>query len=165
MRFISLIAALLLPLATACDKSESPAGQAAKAQGKTVEAKSAEATPAATKPAEEAKAEGECNPAEMEEGSCAQKGEGACNKWDEAADEVAKREVPADAEWTVMKVSGMHCGGCERRIIANVGSIDGVLAVEADAELGQVRVATAKGAKDIQKAATDKIGELGYKLQ
>ncbi|MBL4634091.1 MAG: heavy-metal-associated domain-containing protein [Kofleriaceae bacterium] len=59
----------------------------------------------------------------------------------------------------------MTCGGCERRIIANVGKLDGILAVEADSELGQVRVAFAAGDTKASDAARTQITELGYKLQ
>ncbi len=87
--------------------------------------------------------------------------EGGCDQWDAEATEVAQRPVPADAEWKTIPVSGMTCGGCERRIIASLGKVDGVLAVEADAELGQVRVAMTKGA-DLRKVAVDTINQLGY---
>ena len=116
----------------------------------------------------EASEGGSCGDA-MAEGSCggAKEGEesaGGCNQWDEAASEVAKRPIPADADWKTIAVSGMTCGGCERRVIAKLGALDGVLAVEADAELGQVRVATARGV-DLRQAAVDRINELGYKAQ
>jgi len=99
-------------------------------------------------------------------GEMAAEGEGmGCNKWDEAADQVAQRDIPADADWNVLAVTGMTCGGCERRIIANVGELDGVVSVEADAELGKVRVAVAKGNATASDAAKAKILELGYKVQ
>jgi copper chaperone CopZ len=78
---------------------------------------------------------------------------------------VIAREVPKDAVWTTLSVEGMTCGGCEQRIIANVGSIEGIFAVEADAELGQVRVATAKGSDGLKREAADKISSLGYRVQ
>jgi copper chaperone CopZ len=87
--------------------------------------------------------------------------EGSCNQWDDEAAEVARRQVPADAEWKTIPVAGMTCGGCERRIIASLGKVDGVLAVEADAELGQVRIATAHGT-DLRDVAVAKINQLGY---
>jgi copper chaperone CopZ len=62
-------------------------------------------------------------------------------------------------------VSGMTCGGCERRIIAKLGEIEGILAVEADAELGQVRFAYAHGADALARTATEQISSLGYKVQ
>lgn len=105
-----------------------------------------------------------------EEGRCAggmadgKSCEGGCDQWDEAAAEVGRRPVPEDAEWKTIQVSGMTCGGCERRITANLGKVDGVLAVEADAELGQVRIATARGS-DLRKVAVDAINQLGYSAQ
>jgi copper chaperone len=109
-------------------------------------------------------------PAQEGEYECANKKPGescgsGCDQWNEAAGAVTARVVPKDAEWTTMAVEGMTCSGCEQRIIANVGGIDGVLAVEADAELGQVRVATAKGMTDLRKQAASKISELGYRVQ
>ena len=79
-----------------------------------------------------------------------------------AAAEVARRPIPADAAWTTIAVSGMTCGGCERRVIADLGQLAGVLAVEADAELGQVRVASARGTS-LRGQAIDRINTLGYK--
>lgn len=89
---------------------------------------------------------------------------GGCNQWDEAAHEVARRTVPPKAQWENFAVKGMHCAGCERRIIANVGTLAGVISVEADAELGQVRVASAPGA-DLHKAVVDRINSLGYQAE
>ena len=113
-------------------------------------------------------------PAEEDE-SCAGMAEGAegeaygaegggCGQWDEAAAKIATREAPEGAEWKVFSVSGMTCGGCERRVIANVGTLEGVLAVEADAELGQVRVAHAPGAAEVGGRAAEAINGLGYQV-
>lgn len=108
-----------------------------------------------------APAEAESCSGEMQAGSeCS----GGCDKWDQAAGEVAKRPIPANAVWKEIPVDGMTCGGCERRVIANVGQIDGVLAVEADAELGQVRVAMAPG-RDLRDAAVARINSLGYRAR
>ena len=90
---------------------------------------------------------------------------GGCAQWDEAAAEVAKRGIPADAHWETLSVTGMTCGGCERRVVANVGEVEGILAVEADAELGQVRVATKENKKELKVAAIEKIKSLGYSIQ
>ncbi len=89
---------------------------------------------------------------------------GGCGQWDGEAAEVAKRVVPEGAAWKTIKVSGMTCGGCERRIIANLGKLEGVLAVEADAELGEVRVAMAQNT-DLRAAAVERINALGYSAQ
>jgi copper chaperone CopZ len=169
-----MCSALVLFAAGACEQSKSEDSKPA--ADETVSAVSA--TVAASKPtsgADEAscagadgKADGEHSGADCMKKSAdmADDGEGmGCNKWDDAADEVAKRDVPVDADWNVLAVTGMTCGGCERRIIANVGELDGVVSVEADAELGKVRVAIAKGNATAGDAAKAKILELGYKVQ
>lgn len=88
---------------------------------------------------------------------------GGCDQWDGAANDVLRRKLPDGAKWASLSVEGMTCGGCERRIIANVGKTEGVLKVEADAELGRVRVATLDNAKAVG-AAKEKIRSLGYKV-
>jgi copper chaperone CopZ len=160
----------------ACDKAETNAAEAPTTE--VAKATPAAATLTAAKTVEVAAAEhatheGACEGAEGEEHSgadCMKKsdemGEGmGCNQWDKAAAEIGKQEIPADASWAVLKVEGMTCGGCEQRIIANVGKLEGVVAVEADSELGQVRVAVAKGNKEATDLATAKITELGYSVQ
>ena len=155
----------------ACDKAETKSQESAEvvvADSKAATltaAKTVEATTAAAA-SDEAACDGDKG--DKHDGSdCAKKsaesGEGmGCNKWDEA---ISKQEIPADASWAVLKVDGMTCGGCERRIIANVGKLDGVVAVEADSELGQVRVAVASGSKAATDLASAKISELGYTVQ
>ena len=157
---LTLVALLTLG-AVACtqDKPKSETETEAKAAptAKTVEA----ATQVATAPAKAA---------EGEEGySCDQTAEqhaegGGCNKWDEAASDVTKRKVPDDAVWVAFDVDGMTCGGCERRIQANVGDMQGVVAVEASSELSRVRIAFEKGTEDEQKARA-RIADLGYKVR
>jgi copper chaperone CopZ len=138
MRQIALAGIVLLGLAAAaCEKRSGEA-----------EARSASLPEAA----QEQRCEGM-----TEAGSCS----GGCDQFDEAAAEVARRPVPASAVWQTIPVSGMVCGGCERRIIASVGQLQGVLAVEADAELGQVRIAMAPG-KDLRRTAVARINSLGY---
>jgi copper chaperone CopZ len=106
-----------------------------------------------------------CGNAEMADGTCAgAEGEAkGCSQWDEAAAAVGRREVPSDAEWATIPVEGMTCGGCERRIIASLGSAPGIVGVEADAELGQVRVAFARGSKGPTEDARARIAALGYR--
>jgi copper chaperone CopZ len=148
----------LLPLA--CTRVE---GSSSAADGESAAAQPA--AKVAVAPAETAEAEApmECNnPTDKAE--CG-KEYGGCNQWDEAAAEVLKRDVPESAVWQTVNVGGMTCGGCERRIIAKVAEIDGILAVEADAELGQVRFALAQGADELARTATEQIRSLGYKVQ
>lgn len=173
----TLLALSLAALAFAgCDKHQSSTDRAAApTAAAAVAPKAAEADKTATAPAA-AKAEGEgmsCGNEKMAEGeaSCGDmaKGEGeaggGCSQWDEAAAEVAKKSTPADAVWATIPVKGMTCGGCERRIVANLGKVDGILGVEADSELGQVRVAFAKGNDKIATDARTHIASLGYQPQ
>jgi copper chaperone CopZ len=149
-------AASLLVFATGCERAEEPA-QAAPAPS------AAKAEPA-SQPAEATLAQsaegGTCSGEMQAGGECG----GGCDQWDEAASEVARRPVPADAKWEEIPVEGMTCGGCERRVIANLGQLQGVLAVEADAELGKVRVAMASGS-DLRGAAVERINSLGYRAR
>jgi copper chaperone CopZ len=161
MRTLALTAVLTGGVALAlgaCDKHPAPAktqpAAATRAQSPMQPVKVMETAAA---PDKDAEGDHQCGGAMAEGESCA----GGCNQWDDEAAAVARRAVPADAEWKTIPVSGMTCGGCERRIIASLGKVDGVLAVEADAELGQVRIATARGS-DLRDAAVAKINELGY---
>ena len=144
-----------------CDKHQAePAATAAlpaEAPAVVVPSPTAAATPTAAAPEAATATCGDAAEAE-----CA--GGGGCQQWDEAAAEVARRPIPADARWEQIAVQGMTCGGCERRVIANLGQLEGVLAVEADAELGQVRIAMAQGG-DVRKAAVDRINSLGYQAR
>jgi copper chaperone CopZ len=157
-----------------CDKAgskseETPSAEIAAVQSATVEG--AAVTTTANAEDGEASCAGADNHKEKHAGAdCAKKsaesGEGmGCNKWDKEAAAISKRDIPKDASWQVLKVEGMTCGGCEQRIIANVGKLEGVVAVEADSELGQVRVAVASGDTAAGGAASAKISELGYTVQ
>lgn len=165
MRHTLLVLALSLAV-VACHKESAnrskPAADPAPAAAKTA------ALPAEPVAAEPEGAEGESACADAVDGEmphqCGDEA-GGCNQWDEQAAAVAKREVPANAVWKTFKVTGMHCGGCERRVIAHVGKIAGVVGVEADAELGQVRVATAAGTAETFDRATETINELGYHVE
>ena len=149
---------LVLAAIAGCDK-HTPAPAAQKKIAATTQAASpvAAQAPAPVKVMEataEAESGGTCG-GSMD--SCS----GGCDQFDAEAAEVAKRVVPQTATWKTIRQSGMTCGGCERRIIANLGKLDGVLAVEADAELGEVRVAMNHDA-DLRAAAVERINSLGY---
>ena len=155
----------------ACDKAEKKSQEAAEvvvadtktathAAAETVEAAAASAGSACEGAKDDKHADSDCAK------KSAEAGEGlGCNQWDKAAAAISKQEIPTDASWAVLKVDGMTCGGCERRIIANVGKLEGVVAVEADSELGQVRVAVASGNTAATDLASAKISELGYTVQ
>jgi len=71
--------------------------------------------------------------------------------------------VPADADWQVFQVEGMHCGGCARRIQTALAQIDGVVGSEVDLGTHTVRVAVKKGV-DARRIAAPAINELGYRV-
>jgi len=155
-------------LVTGCQKEAASQREAANGDNQAIASTAlatkspAEAQPTPTKPASDATptAAGAKGDASCEEGKdCG----GNCNQWDEAAAKVAKRSIPENAKWDTFKVSGMHCGGCERRVIANLGKLSGVVSVEADAELGQVRVASISDAK-VHDTAAQTIESLGYQI-
>ena len=171
--FVSFAALTLLFAVVGCQRQSS--SQDAPQPAKTAETAKAAAPqagltvePTAGEPAaREATAQNAAPEAAAEEGSCAGGEEncnGGCNQWDEAAAKVAQRKAGDEAVWHNFKVEGMTCGGCERRVIANVGAIEGVLAVEADAELGEVRVATGPDGAKLALTAADKIRSLGYRI-
>jgi copper chaperone CopZ len=81
-----------------------------------------------------------------------------------AAEAPAATAVPADAQWTLMHVTGMHCGMCAKRVKAALAQVDGVLGVEVDVGKGEVKVATAKGA-DARTLASAPINGLGFQVQ
>ncbi len=81
-----------------------------------------------------------------------------------AADDTAGAPVAADAQWTMMHVTGMHCGMCAKRVKAALAKVDGVLGVEVDVGKGEVKVATAKGA-DARTLASAPINGLGFQVQ
>ena len=72
--------------------------------------------------------------------------------------------VPSDAVWTELRVTGMHCGGCARRIRNALAQVDGVYGVEVDLSTATVRVATPKG-RDGRALASPRIDALGYHVQ
>ena len=171
---LALAATALILLAPACERESAPDGSAAAAPDEASAALAvAEATPTAkTAVATDSDAEhveacgaanGEVAAATEAGATCGMPGSG-CDRWDDEAAEVTKREVPADAVWTTWQVEGMHCGGCERRVIAKVGQIEGVVGVKANAGTGRVSVAIAPGAEAHLAEARAGIATLGYRV-
>ena len=72
--------------------------------------------------------------------------------------------APKDATWTTLHVTGMHCGGCARRIERALAGVGGVLGVKADFANAQVQVATASGV-DAKHLVQPTIDGLGYRVQ
>ncbi|MET8563879.1 heavy-metal-associated domain-containing protein [Streptomyces flaveolus] len=63
---------------------------------------------------------------------------------------------------TTYKVSGMTCGHCETAVSQEISALDGVTAVTAVAETGEVRVTSA--APLDQEAVRAAVDEAGYEL-
>ena len=73
-------------------------------------------------------------------------------------------DTPANANWTALHVTGMHCGGCARRIERALAKVDGVLGVKADFSKARVEVAVADGV-DAKKLVATTIDGLGYNVE
>jgi copper chaperone CopZ len=73
-------------------------------------------------------------------------------------------DTPANASWTALHVTGMHCGGCARRIERELAKVQGVLGVKADYSQAKVEVAVADGV-DAKKLVTTAIDGLGYRVE
>lgn len=149
---LGLVTALVL--AAGCQKDASPEAPAPTAPATPTAA----ALPAATAPmaamGEHASCGGSCG------GMC---GNQACGGSCGGGAEVATPVTPADAQWTALRVAGMHCGGCVKRVKNALASVDGVLGVEVDLGKAEVRVATAKG-RDARAIASAPITALGYQV-
>jgi copper chaperone CopZ len=153
---MKLVAALLLTVGlAACTRADAEHGQKADVTQTQVVAASTPA-PAASM-AEPAEPPGSCGD---EGGSCGGSCGGGCMA-EMDKPEPAMAPVPADAVWTEMAVTGMHCGGCARRIKNALVKVDGVLGVEVDLGTHTVKVATAKGT-DGRALAAPAITALGY---
>lgn len=74
------------------------------------------------------------------------------------------KPVPANATWTDLRVTGMHCGGCARRIEKRLASVDGVLGVKIDVTTAQVTIATLPGV-DARALVKSPIDTLGYRVE
>ena len=72
--------------------------------------------------------------------------------------------LPANAAWTPLHVTGMHCGGCARRIERALKDVKGVLAVKVDLATAKVEVATVSGT-DARSLAKPTIDGLGYRVE
>jgi len=91
--------------------------------------------------------------------SCGESCGGQCGGGDAVA-----WTVPQNATWTALHVTGMHCGGCARRIERALAKVEGVLGVKADFAGAKVEVATAAGI-DAKRLVQPTIDGLGYRVQ
>lgn len=108
-------------------------------------------------------------PAAEPAGSCAGECGGQCGGRCTGAGEItaapAAWQTPPDGTvWSEMKVSGMHCGGCARRIKNALAQVDGVYGCEVDVATATVKVAVGPG-KDARALAAPRIAALGYRVE
>lgn len=98
--------------------------------------------------------------------SCGCSGGGQCNGHcgTSCGGEAPSFATPDSASWTALHVTGMHCGGCARRIEGALASVNGVLGVKADYSSAKVEVATAAGV-DARKLVAPTIDGLGYRVE
>ncbi|HUH00881.1 MAG TPA: heavy-metal-associated domain-containing protein [Kofleriaceae bacterium] len=77
----------------------------------------------------------------------------------------APRNVPPDATWTEVRVKGMRCGGCEKRIEAALAGLEGVYDVDANHTNASVRIATAPSDRTVRDRVVPQIEALGFRTQ
>ncbi|GAB2716042.1 heavy-metal-associated domain-containing protein [Streptomyces bullii] len=91
-----------------------------------------------------------------------QKNSGSCCSSDGSCHSGGTAASAAGAVTTVYKVSGMTCGHCENAVSQELSALDGVTAVKAVAETGEVTVTSAAPLDEgAVRAAVD---EAGYEL-
>jgi copper chaperone CopZ len=152
-------ALLLALLLVGCSKSEGTVAPAAKAEATpTAVAQQPGAialpqAPPAVPPAAVAETEGTCGGG----GSC-------CGGAGDVETAAIPSDAPANAAWSTLSVS-MRCGKCAKKIMAALGKVEGVIAVQADADSDQVRWAVGQGHADNRDAVIAEIRKLGYQPQ
>lgn len=156
--FVSIVAFVWVVFAVSCAKESKESEATDTASMVNAErANVAAANVAAEAPAHE------CGDKAKEE-TCAGKEEGACcGGWDKVPVEHA--QIPDNAEWTTLKVSGMSCGGCAKRIQASLTGIEGVIDIQVDHTTGEVKIAAAPGTQDVRGRVAPRLNELGYTVQ
>nr|WP_299246069.1 heavy metal translocating P-type ATPase [uncultured Halomonas sp.] len=70
-----------------------------------------------------------------------------------------------DAPALTLRVEGMDCGGCERKVEAALGRLEGIEAVSANSVTGSVMVHPRQGASPSPQVIERTIGELGYTVR
>lgn len=153
--FVLAVGALL---AGGCESS--PPSRAARTEVAPVAAPAAPAPAGSTVTAASTTA---AAPHAMCGGSCGgQCGGQSCGAGCMGGAEVAIAAAPADARWTSLHVTGMHCGGCAKRIKNALAGVEGVVGVEVDLGKAEVRVATTTGDALLARV-TQTIDGLGFK--
>jgi copper chaperone CopZ len=91
-----------------------------------------------------------------------QKNAGSCCSADGSCHSGAAADVQGVGVTTVYKVSGMTCGHCEGAVSQEISTLDGVTAVKAVADSGEVTVTSA--APLDEEAVRAAVDEAGYEL-
>ena len=165
----SMRALLLALLLIGCTKSEATVSpEAAKTEatptavaqqpGAVAFPQTVPATPAPAVPAAE---ESTCGGG----GACCGGGGGSCCGGAMADTATIPTDAPATAAWSTVKVDGMRCGRCAKKIMAALGKVEGIVAVQADATTGQVRWAVDPGHDAQRDGVIAEIRKLGYQPQ
>jgi copper chaperone CopZ len=69
--------------------------------------------------------------------------------------------LPDNTTWQALHVTGMHCGGCAKRIERALAKVDGIKGVKIDFHSGKVEIAVADG-RDARALVKSTIDGLGY---
>jgi copper chaperone CopZ len=69
--------------------------------------------------------------------------------------------LPAGTPWTVLHVTGMHCGECAKKIERALAKVDGIRGVKIDLGTQKVEIAVSDG-HDARTIAKPVIDGLGY---
>jgi len=69
--------------------------------------------------------------------------------------------LPEGTTWHALHVTGMHCGGCARKIERALAKVDGVVGVKIDFHAARVEIAVADG-RDARTLVKPVIDGLGY---
>lgn len=64
-----------------------------------------------------------------------------------------------------LRIKGMDCGGCERKVEAALGRLEGIKEVSANAVTGSVKVHPRQGASPSRQVIEQTIDELGYAVR
>lgn len=79
-------------------------------------------------------------------------------------DDAPALTAPANATWTALHVSGMHCGGCAKRIERALAAVNGIVGVKVDYSTAKVEVATSSRV-DVRTLVASTIDGLGYHVE
>ncbi len=91
------------------------------------------------------------------EATCTGGGDGSCCSGIGAA-ELADKKIPADAVSFKVKVTGMHCSSCEKKVKAALLKLEDVYTAEMNSDTGIVTIQAKSKVEDKAIAAIKKLG-------